>query len=43
MSALLAFTFAQLPSVPLHELWAVLTAVVVTQMSIGGSLKATAD
>ena len=43
ISALLAFTLAQFLSIPLHGLWAVLTAVVVSQMSIGGSLKATAD
>jgi uncharacterized membrane protein YccC len=43
ISALLAFGLAQLFAIPLQGLWAVLTAVVVTQMSIGGSLKATAD
>ena len=42
-SAILAFTLAQIFAIPLHGLWAVLTAVVVTQMSVGGSLKATAD
>jgi len=39
----LAFAIAQFLSIPLHGLWAVLTAVVVTQMSVGESLKATAD
>ncbi|WP_198164449.1 FUSC family protein [Rhodoplanes sp. Z2-YC6860] len=42
-SAIVAFTLAQVLSIPLHGLWAVLTAVVVTQMSVGGSLKATTD
>ena len=40
---MLAFALAQIFPFPLHGLWAVLTAVVVTQMSIGGSLSATAD
>jgi len=43
ISAILAFAIAQFLPIPLHGLWAVLTAVVVTQMSTGGSLKATAD
>ncbi len=30
-------------TIPLHGLWVVLTAVVVTQMSAGGSLRATAE
>ena len=30
-------------NIPLHGLWAVLTAVVVTQISVGGSLHATTD
>jgi uncharacterized membrane protein YccC len=30
-------------SLPLHGLWVVLTAVVVTQMSVGGSLRATIE
>ena len=42
-SAIVAFALAQVLSIPLHGLWAVLTAVVVTQMSVGGSLKATSD
>jgi len=40
-AALLAFALAQVWNIPLHGLWAVLTAVVVTQMSLGGSLDAT--
>ena len=40
-AALLAFALAQVWNIPLHGLWAVLTAVVVTQMSLGGSLHAT--
>jgi uncharacterized membrane protein YccC len=42
-SAIAAYALAQFVAIPLHGLWAVLTAVVVTQMSVGGSLKATAD
>lgn len=42
-SALLAFAVAHLLSIPLHGLWVVLTAVVLTQMSIGKSLKAAAE
>ena len=30
-------------TIPLHGLWVVLTAVVVTQMSTGGSLRATVE
>lgn len=43
VAALLAFALAQVLTIPLHGLWAVLTAVVVTQMSVGGSLRATAE
>ena len=43
VAALLAFVLAQVLTIPLHGLWAVLTAVVVTQMSVGGSLRATAE
>jgi uncharacterized membrane protein YccC len=39
----LSFAVAQMLTIPLHGLWVVLTAVVVTQMSAGGSLRATAD
>jgi uncharacterized membrane protein YccC len=42
-SAVLAFAVAELFAIPLHGLWAVLTAVVVTQMSVGGSLNATSE
>jgi uncharacterized membrane protein YccC len=40
---LLAFAVSQLLTIPLHGLWVVLTAVVVTQMSAGGSLRATGE
>jgi uncharacterized membrane protein YccC len=40
---LLAFAVAQMLTIPLHGLWVVLTAVVVTQMSAGGSLRATIE
>ena len=43
VAALASFVLAQLFTVPLAGLWAVLTAVVVTQMSLGGSLKATIE
>jgi len=43
VSALSAFTLAHFLAIPLNGLWAVLTAVVVSQMSVGGSLKATAE
>ena len=42
LAATLALLAAQLVGLPL-PLWAVLTAVIVTQMSVGRSLKATAD
>src|SRR5262245_43828742 len=42
-AALLAFALAQVWNIPLHGLWAVLTAVVVTQVSVGGSLQATTE
>jgi uncharacterized membrane protein YccC len=40
---LLAFAVAQMLTIPLQGLWVVLTAVVVTQMSAGGSLRATGE
>jgi uncharacterized membrane protein YccC len=40
---LLAFALSRMLTIPLHGLWVVLTAVVVTQMSAGGSLRATAE
>lgn len=43
LAALLAFGLAQFGNFPLHGLWAVLTAIVVTQISIGASLQATAE
>lgn len=42
-AALLTVALAQIWAIPLNGLWAVLTAVVVTQMSIGGSLRATTE
>jgi uncharacterized membrane protein YccC len=42
-SALLAFALVQVVRVPLHGLWAVLTAVVVTQASAGGSIRASLE
>jgi uncharacterized membrane protein YccC len=42
-SALLAFALTKFLPFPLHGLWAVLTAVVVSQVSVGGSLTATSD
>jgi uncharacterized membrane protein YccC len=42
IAALLTLAFAQILKLPL-PLWAVLTAVIVTQMSVGRSLKATVD
>src|SRR6187200_1695627 len=42
-AALLAFALAQIWNIPLNGLWSVLTAVVVTQMSAGGSLHATSE
>ncbi len=43
MAALLAFAITRILAFPLHGLWAVLTAVVVTQVSVGGSLRATLE
>jgi uncharacterized membrane protein YccC len=40
VSALAAFAIVQVVTVPLHGLWAVLTAVVVTQASTGESIRA---
>jgi uncharacterized membrane protein YccC len=42
-AGLLALVVAQSLALPLHGLWVVLTAVVVTQMSVGGSLRATVE
>lgn len=43
VAGILAFAASQFANFPLHGLWAVLTAVVVTQISVGGSLRATAE
>jgi Fusaric acid resistance protein-like len=43
VSGLLALTVARSLNLPLQGLWVVLTAVVVTQMSVGGSLRATIE
>jgi uncharacterized membrane protein YccC len=43
VAGLLAFALGQALTIPLHGLWMVLTALVVTQMSIGGSMRATTD
>jgi uncharacterized membrane protein YccC len=40
VSAILALLIAQLFTLPLHGLWVVLTATVVTQLSVGGSVRA---
>src|SRR6516162_9585166 len=42
-AGLFALIVAQSLALPLHGLWVVLTAVVVTQMSVGGSLRATIE
>jgi uncharacterized membrane protein YccC len=43
VAGLLVFAVAQVLTIPLHGLWVVLTAVVVTEMSAGGSLRATVE
>jgi uncharacterized membrane protein YccC len=43
VAAIVSFVLAQFLAVPLAGLWAVLTSVVVTQMSLGGSLKAAVE
>jgi len=43
VAGLLAFALAQFSNLPLRGLWAVLTAIIVTQVSIGGSLLATTE
>src|SRR5262245_25459878 len=40
VAAIVALLIAQLFALPLHGLWVVLTATVVTQLSVGGSLRA---
>ena len=43
VAALLSFVLGRSLNIPLGGLWAVLTAIVVTQMSVGGSLQATIE
>jgi uncharacterized membrane protein YccC len=43
LAGLVTFALAQMLALPLHGLWAVLTAIVVTQASAGGSMRATAE
>jgi uncharacterized membrane protein YccC len=43
VAALLSFVLGKSLNIPFGGQWAVLTAVVVTQMSVGGSLKATIE
>lgn len=43
VAGLLAFTLAQILNFPLHGLWVILTAIVVMQMSAGGSFRATIE
>jgi len=42
-SGLAAYGVAKILHVPLNGLWVIITAIVVTQMSAGGSLRATAE
>jgi hypothetical protein len=42
-AGLAAFGIARSFNIPLHGLWAVLTAIVVSQISVGGSLRATIE
>jgi uncharacterized membrane protein YccC len=42
-SGLAAYAVAQVLHVPLNGLWVIITAIVVTQMSAGGSLRATVE
>ncbi|HXZ15644.1 MAG TPA: FUSC family protein [Roseiarcus sp.] len=43
VAGLAAFALARSLNFPLHGLWAVLTAIVVSQVSVGGSLRATVE
>jgi hypothetical protein len=43
VAGLFAFAVARVLPIPLHGLWVVLTAVVVTEMSAGRSLRATVE
>jgi uncharacterized membrane protein YccC len=42
-SGLAAYAVAEILHVPLNGLWVIITAIVVTQMSAGGSLRATLE
>jgi uncharacterized membrane protein YccC len=42
-SGLVAYAVAEILHVPLNGLWVIITAIVVTQMSAGGSLRATLE
>jgi len=42
-SGLVAFAVARMMQIPLGGLWVIITAIVVTQMSAGGSVRATAE
>ncbi len=42
-AGLAAFALAQVLDIPLHGLWVIITAVVVMQMSAGGSFRATVE
>jgi uncharacterized membrane protein YccC len=43
IAAMLSYVLGKSLSIPVGGLWAALTAVVVTQVSVGGSLKATIE
>lgn len=43
VAAISALLIAQMFALPLHGLWVVLTATVVTQLSVGGSVQASAE
>jgi len=43
VAAILALLIAQFFTLPLHGLWVVLTATVVSQMSVGGSVRASVE
>src|SRR5215472_18977490 len=43
VAAISALLIPQLFALPLHGLWVVLTATVVTQLSVGGSIRASAE
>lgn len=43
LATLLAFALAQVLTIPSQGLWVILTSVLVTQMSVGASIRATAE